>query len=52
MFTKNIGIIFFILYLKATILEMSSQNNKSKIIDSVKYEDAKKCLEDFKCSEA
>lgn len=27
MFTKNIGIIFFILYLKATILEMSSQLN-------------------------
>lgn len=32
MFTKNIGIIFFILYLKATILEMSSQlNNDTQI---------------------
>ena len=31
MFTKNIGIIFFILYLKAAILEMSSQLNNNQI---------------------
>ena len=36
MFTKNIGIIFFILYLKATILEMSSQlNNDNQINNSI-----------------
>ena len=39
MFTKNIGIIFFILYLKRTFEEMTTQNNNSKIIDSVKNAD-------------
>ena len=34
MFTKNIGTIFFILYLKATILEMSSQLNNANQINN------------------
>lgn len=39
MFTKNIGIIFFISYLKATILEMSSQLNNVNQINNNSTDD-------------